>query len=177
MALANLLAQTISRNDDFSSPRLPASSGQAPATLSSNLNRLLSAAIVNPRFEHLLLTNPVAALATGYNGETFQLTQAEYTAVTSLSVTTLRDFAAQLLRISQEQVASETESLRDFHFSDSARDNLREQAASLPCKPEAESGYSRFASPSRRARPGVVARDGHRTTHGANTHSLKRYES
>lgn len=70
---------------------------RTPPTLSKNLNRLLSAAVVSPRFCHLLLSDPHAALVLGFNGETFQLTQAEIHAVTSVRVGTIRDFAKQLM--------------------------------------------------------------------------------
>jgi hypothetical protein len=69
--------------------------------LSNSLNRLISAVVVSPRFRQFLFSEPVAALAAGYNGETFQLTPAEYSAVTSLRVTTARDFAVQLLQMLQ----------------------------------------------------------------------------
>jgi hypothetical protein len=98
MALGQILTHSISRSEQMvaSAPRPPAT--HSPALLSKNVNRLVSAAIVSPRFRHLLLTDPVAALATGYNGEDFQLTPAEYAVITSLKVSTIRDFAAQLLR-------------------------------------------------------------------------------
>lgn len=62
--------------------------------------------VVSPRFRHLLFSDPVAALAAGYNGERFQLTPVEYAAITSLRVNTVRDFAAQLLHL-LSQVATE----------------------------------------------------------------------
>ena len=37
-------------------------------------SRLISAAVVNQRFCNLLLINPMIALSTGYNGESFHLT-------------------------------------------------------------------------------------------------------
>ncbi len=92
MALGQVLSQSMSRNAHYV---LPAK--RAPASLSSNLNRLLSAAVVSPRFRQLLLSDPSAALAAGYNGETFHLTLTEHAAVSSIRVGTVRDFAAQLL--------------------------------------------------------------------------------
>jgi hypothetical protein len=93
---------------------------RSPASLSKNLNRLLSAAVVSPRFQRLLLSDPVAALAAGYNGENFQLTPAEYAAVTSLRVSTVRDFAAQLLRLLQYATGDSAnyapEAKSDFRF-------------------------------------------------------------
>jgi hypothetical protein len=159
--------------------------GQPSATLSGNLNRLLSAAIVNPRFQRLLLTNPVAALAAGYNGETFQLTQSEYTAVTSLCVTTLREFAAQLLLVAQAVAPSSAESPRDFQFPESTlsgRENFREQPTTLPCKQESENAFSRFSAPARRVKQNVSVNEGYRSAHSTNTpnthtSNTQRYES
>jgi len=154
---------------------LRAPAAQPVASLSGNLNRLLSAAIVNPHFQRLLLTNPVAALAAGYNGETFQLTQAEYAAVTSMCVNTLRDFATQLLRILQESVPFGAEAQPDSQFVGAALsgcENTWEQPTSLPCKQEAQSHYGRFSAPSRYARQGVTVNEGFRANH-----VVKRYGS
>jgi hypothetical protein len=38
------------------------------------MSRLVTAAVVNKKFCDLLLTSPAAALAAGYNGESFYLT-------------------------------------------------------------------------------------------------------
>jgi len=103
MAMGQILSQTLSHNESVGTPVL-----RAPASLSKNINRLVSAAVVSPLFRHLLFSDPVAALAAGYNGENFQLTPAEYAAVTSLQVTTVRDFAAQLLRLLQQVVTEST---------------------------------------------------------------------
>ncbi|MCC6169085.1 MAG: hypothetical protein IT329_17815 [Caldilineaceae bacterium] len=73
----------------------------ALAPLSKDLTRLLSAAVVSPTFRRLLLSDPAAALAAGYNGENFRLSAAEYAAVTSLRARTIPEFAAQLLHIFQ----------------------------------------------------------------------------
>lgn len=90
------LHQSLSRRELCVTPAPP-----APAPLSSDLTRLLSAAVVSPTFRRLLLSDPAAALAAGYNGENFQLSAAEYNAVTSLRAGTIRDFAAQLLHMFQ----------------------------------------------------------------------------
>jgi len=94
MALGQILSQSLSHNEHSVAPAT-----HATTSLSKNLNLLLSAAVVSPRFRRLLLTDPASALATGYNGEKFHLAPVEYAAVTSLHVSTVRDFAAQLLRI------------------------------------------------------------------------------
>ncbi len=60
------------------------------------LNRLLAAAVVNDRFQKLLLDHPEKALQEGYQGESFFLTQQEYDLVLSIRACTLKDFAIQL---------------------------------------------------------------------------------
>ena len=99
MALGQILSHSLSSNEHFSTPAMRSPVSRPRVSLSKSLNCLLSAAVVSPHFRCLLLSDPVAALAAGYNGEKFQLTQAEYAAVTSLRVSTVRDFAAQLLRV------------------------------------------------------------------------------
>jgi hypothetical protein len=119
MALGHILSQSLSRNEHFTAP-----AKHSPMPLSKNLNRLVCAAVVNPGFQGLLLSDPVAALAAGYNGENFQLTPAEYKAVTSLRVRTVNDFAAQLLNMLQHASADDTHYLReaqaDFRYAEVA---------------------------------------------------------
>lgn len=52
-------------------------SEQSAIVQTSEINRLLTAAVVNRRFCRLLLTNPLAALAQGYRGEAFRLNPEE----------------------------------------------------------------------------------------------------
>src|SRR5687767_834440 len=119
MALGQILHQSFSNNEHVVKPAM-----RSPGSLSKNLNRLLSAAVVSPRFRRLLLSDPVAALAAGYNGENFQLTPAEYAAVTSLRVNSVRDFAAQLLRLLQYATGDAAhyapEAQSDFRFAEIA---------------------------------------------------------
>jgi hypothetical protein len=70
------------------------------------INRLLTAAVVNRRFCRLLLTNPLAALALGYRGESFHLNPAEVHHVSTIRATSLRDFAFQLLEATQTTEAN-----------------------------------------------------------------------
>jgi hypothetical protein len=60
------------------------------------LSRLVSAAVVNQEFCSLLLSNPAVALASGFNGERFQLASHEEQLVLSIQATTLVDFARQI---------------------------------------------------------------------------------
>ncbi|MBX2999187.1 MAG: hypothetical protein KF893_11805 [Caldilineaceae bacterium] len=66
---------------------------------SVDLNRLLSAAVVNQRFCQLLLTEPATALALGFNGESFALPTEEESLVLSIRATTLQSFTQQLLAL------------------------------------------------------------------------------
>jgi hypothetical protein len=179
MVLGQVLSQSASRNDHYTKPVMRPPASQPPASLSKNLNRLLSAAVVSPRFQRLLLTDPVAALAAGYNGESFPLTQAEYAAVTSLCVGTIRDFASQLLQIFQQSsndvVQFGPEPQPEFHFAEvgkSSRENSSEPSVPLSRKQEVETLHNRYPSPARLTRCNSVPSDGYRATHAA-----KRYGS
>ena len=124
MVFGQILSQSLSRDEHFVAPAMRSLASPSPASLSKNLNRLLSAAVVSPRFRCLLLSDPIAALAAGYNGESFQLTPAEYAAVTSLRVGTVPDFAAQLLRMLQcatgDAVLCAPEAQADLRFAEFA---------------------------------------------------------
>jgi hypothetical protein len=71
---------------------------------SFELNRLLSAAVVNQRFCQLLLTEPETALGLGFNGESFALPAHEKSLVLSIQATTLQSFTQQLLAL--QEIAS-----------------------------------------------------------------------
>ena len=60
------------------------------------LSRLLTAAVINQRFCHLLLNYPDKALATGFNGESFRLARDERDRVLAIRAKTIADFARQL---------------------------------------------------------------------------------
>jgi len=76
---------------------------------SKEINRLLTAAVVNRKFCSLLLTDPIQAVTSGYNGETFALTPEEVQQIRSIKASTLRDFVLQLLTksASNEKLAAE----------------------------------------------------------------------
>lgn len=63
------------------------------------LNRLLTAAVVNRGFCNLLLTNPASALAAGYNGESFRLAAEDQARILAIQAKSLADFAMQLAGI------------------------------------------------------------------------------
>lgn len=60
------------------------------------LSRLLTAAVINQRFCHLLLNYPAKALAIGFNGESFRLARDERERVLSIRAKNIADFARQL---------------------------------------------------------------------------------
>lgn len=60
------------------------------------INKLLSAAVVNAKFRHLLLTDPRAALKAGYNGESFDLDEKTRARILSITAGSLSEFAAHL---------------------------------------------------------------------------------
>jgi len=68
---------------------------------SKEINRLLTAAVVNRKFCSLLLSDPLQAVTSGYNGETFALTQEEVQQIRTIEAATLRDFVLQLLARSE----------------------------------------------------------------------------
>jgi len=64
----------------------------------SAVSRLINAALVDRAFEYLLLTDPLSALACGYNGESFQLAEGEREFILSIRASSLVDFAAQWIK-------------------------------------------------------------------------------
>ena len=62
------------------------------------LSRLVTAAVINQKFCDLLLTSPTTALASGYSGESFDLTPEERELVLSIRASSLTDFAVKLTR-------------------------------------------------------------------------------
>jgi uncharacterized membrane protein len=62
------------------------------------MSRLISAALIDPRFCNLLLAEPLVAIALGYNGETFNLTAREKRFVQTVQAQSLTDFAVHWMR-------------------------------------------------------------------------------
>lgn len=67
-----------------------------PATERSGLHRLLAAAIVNSQFRETLLSQPEMALAGGYLGQTFSLTDQEKAVISNVRARDLTDFAQKV---------------------------------------------------------------------------------
>jgi hypothetical protein len=79
-----------------SSSGIPQVSGDLPH--GKELSRLITAAVINREFCNLLLANPAMAMATGYNGEPFDLATEEQELILSIRATSLADFAKQLTK-------------------------------------------------------------------------------
>ena len=78
-------------------PTLPLGFRQ-PAAGRSGLHRLFAAAVVNNRFREALLREPEQALANGYLGQTFSLTDQERTIIQSIRAESLTDLAQRVNR-------------------------------------------------------------------------------
>jgi hypothetical protein len=66
------------------------------------LNRLLSAAVVSKSFCNMLLSSPELALSNGYQGEAFNLCDADRNWLFSIKPTSLSDLAANMLTHQQK---------------------------------------------------------------------------
>ena len=93
---------------EFTPYTVPLTHTQALLGISPEINRLLTAAVVNRRFCRLLLANPLRALTVGYRGEAFQLDPTEVRQISAIRATSLRDFALQLLQYDEVADTEET---------------------------------------------------------------------
>jgi hypothetical protein len=75
----------------------PTSLGK-PGSARTGLHRLFAAAIVSDQFRETLLHKPEEALANGYLGQTFMLTDQEKTLIKSIHADTLTDLAQKVNR-------------------------------------------------------------------------------
>lgn len=92
---------------------VPSDQERLAFSASPEINRLLTAAVVNRRFCRLLLTNPVGALTLGYRGEAFRLNPTEVRRISAIRATSLRDFALQLLVNDEPEEKQETAYTRE----------------------------------------------------------------
>lgn len=74
-----------------------------PPHESPEINRLLTAAAINPHFCQQLLDNPAVAIALGYRNEQFALTAAEANLLCSIQATSLPEFAGTLYKRLQQK--------------------------------------------------------------------------
>jgi hypothetical protein len=65
------------------------------------LNRMLCAAVVSKSFRNMLLTNPEIAVTSGYQGESFNLSDEDRSWLFSIRPTNLVDLAANLVTYQQ----------------------------------------------------------------------------
>lgn len=82
-------------SDTYTSPSLRLSK---QANTRTGLHRLFAAAIVSDQFRETLLRKPEEALAKGYLGQTFTLTDQEQTLIKSIRAETLTDLAQKVNR-------------------------------------------------------------------------------
>ncbi len=66
------------------------------------LNRLLCAAVVSKRFRNVLISNPEIAVSSGYQGESFNLSEEDRHWLFSLRPANLIDLAANVVTHQQE---------------------------------------------------------------------------
>ena len=67
-----------------------------PSVGRTGLHRLFAAAIVSDQFRETLLREPESAMANGYLGQTFALTDQEKTIIKSVRANTLTDLAQKV---------------------------------------------------------------------------------
>jgi hypothetical protein len=66
------------------------------------MNRLLCAAVVSKNFRSMLIANPEIAVSTGYQGESFNLSDEDRSWLFSLRPTNLVDLAANMVTYQQK---------------------------------------------------------------------------
>jgi hypothetical protein len=79
------------------SPVLQTSTQLEYTSSNDELNRLLCAAVVSKSFRSMLMTNPEIAVASGYQGESFNLSDEDRGWLSSIRPTNLVDLAANLV--------------------------------------------------------------------------------
>ncbi len=83
------------------SPQLDVGTQLDYTARNDELNRLLSAAVVSKSFRNVLLSSPEVALANGYQGEAFNLSDADRSWLCSIKPTSLSDLAANMVTYQQ----------------------------------------------------------------------------
>jgi hypothetical protein len=76
----------------------PAATLGKPVATRKGLQRLFAAAVVNDQFRETLLSKPQEALANGYLGQTFLLSDREKMIIQSIHADSLTDLAQQVNR-------------------------------------------------------------------------------
>ena len=76
--------------------RFPTNPVKSTKTANPEVSRLLSAAVISRSFRSALLSDPAKAIASGYFGEQFKMSDKETRQVKSIHACSLADFAVQL---------------------------------------------------------------------------------
>ncbi len=84
------------------SPELQVSGQLDYPSAGDELNRLLCAAVVSKRFRNVLISNPELAVESGYQGESFTLSEEDRGWLFSLHPANLIDLAAHVVTHQQE---------------------------------------------------------------------------
>jgi hypothetical protein len=74
-------------------PRYERTGGDHPE---KEYSRILTAAVINPQFCRILLTDPGRALSMGFAGEPFKLNSASHNLLSGIRASSLSDFARQM---------------------------------------------------------------------------------
>ena len=101
------------------SPELQTSGQLDYPARNDELNRLLSAAVVSKSFRNMLLTSPEIALASGYQGEKFDLSDADRSWLFSIKPNSLVDLAADMVTYQQnlsQEIPVEVPLQRSPHY-------------------------------------------------------------
>lgn len=69
------------------------------AAVKAEFGRLIHAAIINPNFRKMLLSNPKLSIETGYCGESFHFPAEMKNKITHIQAGTLEEFSTQLLEV------------------------------------------------------------------------------
>jgi hypothetical protein len=80
-------------------PVYPVSVVEPQAVNKAEFGRLMHAAIISTRFRTHLLTNPMAAIETGYMGESFQFSGEIKSQLRDIHAGTLEEFASKVIKI------------------------------------------------------------------------------
>jgi len=70
--------------------------GYPGGSTTREFSRIISAAVVNQGFRNRLLSNPEEAVASGFNGERFNLQEEDHDLLRSIQAGTLAEFAMKL---------------------------------------------------------------------------------
>ncbi len=76
--------------------KIPTISAKSAKFARPEVSRLLTAAVINRSFRSMLLNDSAKAIASGFNGEQFNMGSAETHQLTSIHASTLAEFASQL---------------------------------------------------------------------------------